>query len=441
MRARGDTRAVIEGDRIHGYAELLENVTQWEHRIEQDGLKGGDVVAVRSEFSFAAITLVLALFRTGCIVAFVSPTAPDVSNALADAGACSVFQAYGGALAISRLARPTLHPLVAGLGASGEAGFIIFTSGSSGRPKAVLHHLGHFLGSYSRANKAMATLAFLLFDHVAGLDTLFYTIHAGGCLVLPPTRAPLTVAALIERWRVEVLPTSPSFLKLLSVSGAAEAHDLSSLNVITFGSEPMPSSTLQRIAAVLPNARLLQKYGASEFGAPRVETRGDNGLWLRLASDETEVRVMAGLLWIRAATTMLGYLNAENPVRADGWLCTGDMVETDGDWLRVIGRSSDLINVGGEKVYPSEVEAVIAELESVEQVAARSKPHPLLGQVVAVTIVPRHPDADPALLRQQVRSHCRTRLQRHMIPASIAITGGSLVNDRQKLIRSEREQP
>ncbi|MGI4731744.1 MAG: class I adenylate-forming enzyme family protein [Janthinobacterium lividum] len=441
MHGHGDARAIVEGDRVHRYADLIAGVADWQRAVVRHGIGGGDVVAIRSDFSFSAITLALALFRTGCIVAFVSPTAPDVAGRLAEVGAIGLFDAVDGALAFSPGAPPRQHALLETLRKSGDAGFVIFTSGASGRPKAVLHHLGRFLGGYRRADKALVTLAFLLFDHVAGLDTMFYTLHAGGCLVLTPTRIPRAVAALVARWRIEVLPTSPSFLKLMCLSGAAEDHDLRSLRIVTFGSEPMPRSTLDQIAALLPDARLRQKYGASEFGAPRVETRGDDGLWIRLASDDTEIRVIDGVLWIRASTTMLGYLNADNPVQADGWLCTGDRVESDGDWLRVLGRDTDLINVGGEKVYPSEVEAVVAELDGVAQVAATGSRHPLLGQVVAITVQPRDADADPAQLRRQIRAHCQARLQRHAVPATIAFSLVSLVNERHKMMRTALERP
>lgn len=434
--AHRDAPAIIEGERVHRYPDLLDAIDARAVELDALGLRAGDVIAVRFDFSFEAIALVLALFRHGCIVAFVSPTLPPETDVLAEARAQGVFKATDGALAYSALAGRGDHPLLDRLRAAASPGFVIFTSGSSGRPKAVLHDLSRFLTAYRTADKALVTLAFLLFDHIAGLDTLFYTLHAGGTLVLTPTRAPSSVAALVARWRVEVLPTSPSFLKLLCLSGAAEQHDLRSLRIVTFGSEPMDRATLDQVAALLPGARLRQKYGASEFGAPRVRTRGEDGLWIRLASDDTQVRVEDGLLWVRASTTMLGYLNADSPVRDDGWLCTGDRVEVDGEWMRVLGRQSDLINVGGEKVYPSEVEAVIAELDCVAQVAVRGERHPMLGQVVTAMVLPRDGNADPALLRRTIRAHCLGRLQRHKVPATVSISTGPLVNERQKIVRS-----
>ena len=91
-----------------------------------------------------------------------------------------------------------------------------------------------------------------------------------------------------------------------------------------------------------------------------------------------------GLLEIRAESSMLGYLNAPSPFTDDGWFMTGDAVEQQGEYFRILGRASDLINVGGRKVYPAEVEAVIAEVENVKDVSVAGEAHPFTGQVVVV---------------------------------------------------------
>jgi acyl-CoA synthetase (AMP-forming)/AMP-acid ligase II len=311
---------------------------------------------------------------------------------------------------------------------------VIFSSGSSGRPKAILHDLDGFFAAYERPMKPMTTFAFLLFDHIAGLDTLFYTLHAGGALVLERERSPRAVCAAISRWQVEILPASPSFLKLLCMSDAPKSVDLSSLRIVTFGSEPMDAPTLTRVAALLPHAELRQKYGASEFGAPSVKTRQVDGLWIRFYGDAA--RVKGGTLWVQVPTTMLGYLNADQPPVQDGWICTGDRVEVDGEWIKILGRDSDLINVGGEKVFPSEVEAVINELEDVAEVAVSGESHPFMGQVVSATVRPRGNIQDFPALRSLVRSHCLKRLARYKVPAKISFTNSALFNERQKLRRS-----
>lgn len=436
MRDRGNARALIEGGTEHSYRDLLAAIDLADARIEALGIAAGDVVGLQSDFSLRAIALALALFRRRCIVALLSPSAKDVTPLLADAEARWLADLHTEEPRFTAVSGEGSHPLLGELRQSGAAGFIIFSSGSTGAPKAILHDLGRFLSAYEKARKPFATLAFLLFDHIAGLDTLFYTLHAGGSLVLVADRSPATVCAAIERWSAEVLPASPSFLKLLCLSAAGADFDLGSLRIVTYGSEPMDAATLSRLAEMLPHASLRQKYGASEFGAPRARTRDGDGLWLRLDGGDVGVRIEDGLLWLHAPTTMLGYLNAEPPAMRDGWICTGDSVETDGPWLRIIGRASEMINVGGEKVYPSEVEAAIKELDSVAEVAVAGEAHPILGQIVTAMIRPAATDADRAGLRTSIRSHCLKRLDRFKVPAKIGFTSGALINERQKTIRS-----
>lgn len=436
----GPRRAIAEGEQAHTYAGLLTAVDDSCALLDRHDITPGQVIALQGDFSFRAIALLLALFRRRCVVALLSPGAGELEQRLDDACASGLFFCTGGEPLFSPRSAPPAHPLLAELVSEGDAGFIIFSSGSSGRPKAILHGLEQFLAGYGRARKPMATLAFLLFDHIAGLDTLFYTLHAGGSLVLTGDRGPQAVCRLIERWRVEVLPVSPSFLKLLCLSAAAEGLDLSSLRIITYGSEPMDPATLARVAALFPGVTLRQKYGASEFGAPAARTRedapaGQEGLWIRLDSEQVGVKVEEGILWLRAPTTMRGYLNAEAPPLVDGWYCTGDRVEVDGPWLRILGRESDLINVGGEKVFPSEVEAVIKELDWVAEVAVTGEAHPMLGQVVRALVRPAPGAADASELRALVRRHCSARLARHKVPMKIVITDEALTSERQKTLR------
>ena len=286
------------------------------------------------------------------------------------------------------MARPTprvgrRQPAAGALRNDGEGGFVIFTSGSTGAPKAALHATERFLTKFERPGKPLSTVAFLLFDHIAGIDTLFYTLAAGGCLVLAASRRPDEIAALISKHRVEVLPTSPTFLNLLCLSGAAREFDLSSLKIITYGSEPMSAATLARIGELVPGAKLIQKYGTTEFGSPRALSRGRDSLWLKLKGDETDARIVDGILWVRSPAAMVGYLNAKAPFDADGWICTGDAVEQDGEWIKILGRRSETINVGGEKVHPHEVESAILELDFVEDAVVSGEQNPLTGSVVA----------------------------------------------------------
>ena len=232
------------------------------------------------------------------------------------------------------------HPLLVAIQAAGDAGIVLFTSGSTGRPKAALQSMHRFLGKFGRPGKSFRTLAFLLFDHVAGLDTLFYTLSNGGTVVVTRDRSPSAVSRLIEDARVEVLSASPTFLRLLCLAGDDGERDLSSLKIITYGSEPMDPRTLALLNERFAGCRISQKYGTTETGSPPSASRANNSLWLKLGGDGVEVKVVDGVLHLRSESTILGYLNAPSPVDAEGWYCTGDLVEVDGEWIRFRGQTA-----------------------------------------------------------------------------------------------------
>jgi acyl-CoA synthetase (AMP-forming)/AMP-acid ligase II len=144
-----------------------------------------------------------------------------------------------------------------------------------------------------------------------------------------------------------------------------------------------------------------------------------------------------GRLWIRAESAMLGYLNAASPFDADGYYDTGDMVERDGDWLRIIGRESEVINVGGSKVFPAEVESVLLELDNVADVAVHAEPSPITGHVVAATVRLIEDEPLPAF-KQRLRLFCSTRLSPYKVPARIRFASGPLHSHRFKRQRSAR---
>src|SRR6185369_16038370 len=97
-------------------------------------------------------------------------------------------------------------------------------------------------------------------------------------------------------------------------------------------------------------------------------------------------------LWIRSSWAMLGYLNAPSPFDDEGWFNTGDLVETDGEYVRILGRKSDIINVGGQKVYPAEVESVVLEMDNIVDAIVTGRPSPVTGHVVVAKVLLRVPE-------------------------------------------------
>src|SRR5690606_15475673 len=135
-----------------------------------------------------------------------------------------------------------------------------------------------------------------------------------------------------------------------------------------------PEYTLALLRNQLPQVRLKQTYGLSEVGIIRSRSKEDGSPWMTIGGEGVETKVVDGLLHIRSRTAMVGYLNAPDPFDAAGWFNTQDQVLTDGDYIRVLGRRSEIINVGGRKVYPVEVETVLLEMPELTDAVVRSEP-------------------------------------------------------------------
>jgi long-chain acyl-CoA synthetase len=430
-----ERECLIAGGAVERYSDLENRRHEWLQVLDQEGVEPGAVVGLKADYSPAAVSLLLALLSHRCIASLLPMTAIGDEAYLEDGQIEGLFHLNSsGSWSWDAFDTTVDHPLLRQLRDLGEAGLTIFSSGSTGRPKAVLHSAERLLAKFDRQGKPFRTLAFMLFDHIAGIDTLFYTLGAHGSLVLTERRDPLSVCRLIEDHRVEVLPVSPAFLNLFCLSGDYQGCDLSSLKIITYGSEPMSQGTLDALCEIFPEAKIVQKYGTSEFGSPRALSRANDSLWLKLKGDEIDARVVDGILWVRTETAMLGYLNAASPFDEEGWYCTGDLVETDGDWVRILGRESDIIIVGGEKVYPREVEDAILGLAIIEDVVVKGEPHPMLGQIVTAKVALRESLAENEV-RKQVRMHCRGRLAPYKIPAKVEVASSPLTTGRQKKVR------
>jgi acyl-coenzyme A synthetase/AMP-(fatty) acid ligase len=258
-------------------------------------------------------------------------------------------------------------------------------------------------------------------------------VATGLTIVVPTARDPDAVCALIAKHRVNVLPASPTFLNLILLSGACVRHDLRRLKLVTYGTEPMPEGLLARLKAALPGARFLQTFGTSETGIVRTASKSSTSTLMRIDDPHQEYRIVDGELWLRSGTQILGYLNASSDrFTEDGWFCTGDLVEeADDGYLRIVGRREEIINVGGQKVLPSEVESVLLAMPAIADCAVRGERNAITGQAVVADVV-LAPQADPQGIRQQVRRHCRARLERYKVPAKVAVVEKTRFSDRFK---------
>lgn len=435
--AWGAAPALVWNDSVTSYSEFSKLVDLWQAKFEAEELEAGQVVALEGSFSPHACAALVALVRLHAIVAPLTPLMRAHRDKFLEIAEARLLVEFDEAdqFTFHEYERSVKNAVTQKLILRGNPGLIIFSSGSTGSPKAILHDFASLLEKFHKVRHKKTTLTFLLFDHIGGIDTLFNTLASGGTVVTVPNRDPETVSRAIEKYRVHTLPASPTFLNLWLISGLFEQYDFSSLKVIAYGTEPMPPNTLKKLHELFPEVSLVQTYGMSELGVLRSRSRDSESLWLKFTGEGFQTKIIDGILWVKADAAMIGYLNAPDLFDEDGWLNTQDAVEVDGEYLRILGRASDLINVGGQKVYPAEVENVLMQMDNVEDVAVFGKPHPMMGQIVAARFNLKAPEPLPDFKRR-MGAFCRDRLAAYQIPRLVEVSEDEQYGSRFKKLRN-----
>ena len=186
------------------------------------------------------------------------------------------------------------------------------------------------------------------------------------------------------------------------------------------------------IALVLhfPTWRFVRPTACPKRGSCGPSHADDGSLWLKVGGEGIETKVVDGTLWVRSCWAIVGYLNADNPFDDNGWLNTRRIaskstVSTSG----FLGRETDIINVGGNKVYPAEVESVLLEDDNVRDAVVYGVPNPLTGQVVAAQVVIDEKEL-AADVSKRLRTHVAQRLERFKIPSRVEIVEATEMSAR-----------
>ena len=429
--------SIIWKGKKQNYRSLLKNIEKFQLLIDSHQIQPGTVVAVIGDFSPNSIALLLALIEKACIIVPLTNTSNKNVNKLFHIAQVEfIFRIDEKDVITSesvsqksdnnyyKVIRKRKHP-----------GLVLFTSGTSGEPKAAVHDFLALLEKFKTRRKALRTLNFLLFDHWGGLNTMFHILSNGGVVITTKDRKPENVCKLIEKHKIELLPASPTFLNLMLLSGAYKNYDMNSLKIISYGTEPMSESTLKRLKIIFPDVKLLQTYGLIELGVMRSKSEKDDSLWVKVGGDGYNTRVVDGMLEIKAKSAMLGYLNAPSPFTEDGWFKTGDVVEVNGEYIKILGRKSEIINVGGDKVYPQEVESVIQEMDNIADVKVYGEKNPIIGNMVCAKVV-LFVDENRKEFVTELKQFCAMRMKKFMVPVKVEFSDEKLYGERYKKVRS-----
>src|SRR5260370_33226457 len=265
FRDKAESEAVIWRDQSFSYGKRVDWTNHWGSYLRENRIATGTVTAMEAEFSPNSIALMLALIESGRIaVPLASAVAAKKAEFMAIAGVEVLLELDARDEArLTRFERPPAHEILQRLRERGHPGLILFSSGSTGQSKAAVHDIVGMLGKFKVRRHARRAITFLLYDHIGGFNTMLYQLSNAGCIVTVQDRDPDTVLRAIERHKEELLPTSPTFINLILLSQAYPPYDLSSLKIVTYGTEPMPESTLRRFHQGLPDVTLQRPYGLS----------------------------------------------------------------------------------------------------------------------------------------------------------------------------------
>jgi len=435
-----DKTALICNDKKYTFGNLIDNIYFFKKELSvKQNIPSGSTVLLEGDFTFNTISLLLALTDNNCIIVPLNSSSKSDRTELTNISESEYVISVNDSdeSEFKKTGVKSSHEYINRIRDKKNPGLILFSSGTSGKPKAAVHDFSGLLKKFRTKREALITLNFLLFDHWGGLNTLFHTLSNSGTTVATSDRSPDNICRLIEEYKIELLPSSPTFLNLLLLSETYKRYDLKSLKIISYGTESMSPVTLRKLNTEFPGVKFRQTYGLIETGVLRTKSKDDNSLWLKLGGEGFNVRVRDSILQIKSESNILGYMNYPSPFTEDGYFITGDEVETDGEYYRILGRKSEQINIGGEKVYPAEIENVIRELENVADAVVYGEKNPVTGNIICAD-VRLFKDENASEFRVRLKKFCMTKLSAFKIPSRVKILEEIKFSERFKKIKTNK---
>lgn len=469
-----DRVAVVFGEHSYTYAAFDQAVNQAAHALRAAGLRRGDRMLLMSGNSDQFMLALYAALRLGALIVPVNPAsaAPELQHILGDSGA-SLLVFGGGTQNVIRAADSFLHGALTGppialdpvqgyrnLGdlaadrpttppgvdvAESDDALILYTSGTTGRPKGALfdHHRILWVGINTSLMLGLRDGDRIL--HVAPMyhAAELAMLVCGGTLVgathvVLPSFAPQTVLDALEQHRINVFFGVPTMYQLLLRDPTLPDRDLAAWRVGLFGAAPMPASAVRAAIAALPHVELIQACGQTEGGpggiycaAEEVRARPDASG--RSALFNTEARVVdpdgddvppggTGELILRGETVMKQYWR--NPTATaetlrGGWLYTGDLATIDRDgYITLVDRMKDMIISGGRNIYSVEVENALAAHPAIAEIAIVARKHEVYGETVVAVV---NPLPGQAISLEELRDFGADRLSGYKLPRELIL--------------------
>lgn len=433
----GEKTAIVHKNKEYKYIELFKEIEKINNEVIAN-IKKGEVISILSDYSFEGIALLIALYNNKNIIVPITTTIEsEIEDRLEESFIDKIIKIENNEYLLTSINSKDKHQMISNLQANNSSGLILFSSGSTGKPKAMIHNFDNLVNHYKdKKEKSINMILFLMFDHIGGLNTLLNILSMGATMIVPENRNADDVCKLLQDYKIRVLPSSPTFLNLILMSKANEKYDLSSLRMITYGTEAMPESLLGRLKVAFPKTKFLQTFGTSETGIANTSSKSSNSTFMKIDDPELDYKIVDNELWLKSKTQVMGYLNSSmDSFTEDGWFKTGDLVETTDDgYIKIIGRNKEVINVGGEKVLPNEVESIILSMPEIEDVMVYGISNAITGQTVICDIVVSS-DIEKKEVKKNIRKYCKDKLDSYKIPTKVNVVDKTNFGDRFKKIR------
>jgi acyl-coenzyme A synthetase/AMP-(fatty) acid ligase len=323
--------------------------------------------------------------------------------------------------------------------------WLMLTSGTSGVPKIVGHTLEALTGAIvadGPARNAAVWATFYDIRRYGGLQIFLRAIVGGGSMVLSsPGEALADHVARLQSRGVTNISGTPSHWRKLLMSGATSSF---TPRYVRLSGEIADQAVLDGLSAAFPAASIGHAYASTEAGVGFAVNDGREGFPAEIVGknrDGVEMKVEDGSLRIRSKRTAHAYVGhkAAELTDHDGFVDTGDMVELRGDRYHFVGRRGGIINIGGLKVHPEEIEAVINRQPEVRMSRAKSRRSPITGGIVVADVVlADHVDTGrSAEIRARILADCKTSLAPHKVPAVIKFVAALDITAAGKLSRQD----
>ena len=453
VRERPEAAALAFAGNVLSWKQLATRVLKAAEGLRQKGIRQGDVVALQLPNTPEFIVAHLAVSRIGAVMCTLHMPyrGAEIEAILGHSGAKLFLNKEFDFRELE-----AAKPLEADYPEPDprDAFLLLYTSGTTASPKGVPHAYRTMLGN-SRLGAAEhgitaedKVLCPAPFSHLYGLYSLHCAWAVGACTVLLPAFKPDELSSLIQNQKPTALWTAPAHVAACRAAGLFERHDWSSLKLAIVSGSMAPPALVHYFAEKLPGCAVTQLWGMTELQAALYTRPGDpleaSATSAGRPSPGTEIRIVDNELQVRGPLMFSGYYDNDaanaTAFTPDGWFRSGDLAEWRGKNIAITGRSKDVINRGGVKFNPADVELLLDAHPRILQSAVVPMPDPILGEKACVFVTLKIP-SEKVTLQDLVDYLLQKNIAKNKLPERLEIVAEMPLTPTRKIIKGRLKIP